>query len=81
VLVPFAALLAWAALRPHISRAVTWGFIGCNVLWAADSVLLLMSRWLQPTVLGEAFVLAQGAVVAALAWLQYTQMREAGRMA
>jgi hypothetical protein len=44
--------------------------VAVNAVWAADSLLLLLSGWVAPTALGVAFVLAQAAAVAVLAVLQ-----------
>jgi hypothetical protein len=46
-----------------------------NALWAAASVVLLLSGWVAPTALGYAFVIAQAAVVAVFGELQYTGLR------
>jgi hypothetical protein len=77
VLVPFAAVLAYLGMRPRISPRAAYALIGCNVLWAADSFLLLASGWLEPTALGIAFVAAQGAAVGLFAWLEYAGVRRA----
>jgi hypothetical protein len=44
-------------------------------LWALDSVLLLVSGWIEPTVLGEMFVLGQALIVAVLAELEFLGLR------
>jgi hypothetical protein len=49
--------------------------IGINALWVADSVLLLLGGWVNPTGLGYAFVLFQAAVVAGFADAQYLGLR------
>jgi hypothetical protein len=77
---PFAPLLAYLALRPRVSERVTYALIGVNVLWAADSFLLLASGWLDPTALGVAFVAAQAAAVAAFAYLECAMLRRATRL-
>ncbi len=78
VLVPFAGVLGYLATRPRVSERAMWAIIGCNVLWAADSMLLLASGWVQATALGAAFVVAQGLAVAAFAWLEYAGVRRMG---
>lgn len=77
VLVPFAAVLGWMGTRPRVSPGAAWAIIGCNVLWAADSGILLMSGWVDPTLLGTAFVLVQGAAVGAFAWMEHATLRHA----
>ena len=75
VLLPFAALVAYLSLRPNLPRVAVWGVILVNVLWAAESVLLLMSGWVTPNAAGYVFVLAQAAVVLMYAELQYMGVR------
>jgi hypothetical protein len=74
-LLPFAALVALAATRRRLPRWVVWAVIAYNALWALDSVLLLASGLARPTALGVAFVLAQAAVVAVFAELEYVGLR------
>jgi len=76
-LIPFAALVAWLALRETVSRAGVWAVIALNVLWVVDSVALLFTSWVEPAMLGYAFVLAQAAAVAVLAELEYVGLRRA----
>ena len=76
-LLPFAAIVAWLGLRETISRAAVWIVIGLNALWVIDSVALLFTSWVQPALLGYAFVLAQAAAVAVLAELEYVGLRRA----
>lgn len=45
VLVPFAAVLGWMGTRPRVAPGAAWAIIGCNVLWAADSGILLLGGW------------------------------------
>ena len=77
VLLPFAALLAWVARRPRIPAGLARTLVIVNVLWAIDSVVLPLTGWIDPTALGAAFVVAQGLVVAAFAWLEWTGLRRA----
>ena len=71
ILLPYAALVAWLALRrAEPPRWAAWSVVGVNAVWAADSLLLLLSGWVAPTALGLAFVLAQALVVAGFAVLQ-----------
>lgn len=76
-----AVCLAWAALTFWMSRRATlpawgvWAVIGLNLVWVADSVLLLVSGWVAPTALGVAFVLVQAAAVDALAVAQWIGLR------
>lgn len=75
ILPPFAALVAYVATRQQLSRTMVRVIIISNVLWTADSILLLLSGWVAPTALGTTFVLAQAVVVGVFAELEYFGMR------
>ena len=74
-LLPVAALLAFLATRERLSRPVVWAVIAANLVWAADSILLLFVGWIEPTALGVAFIVAQASVVAVFAELQWLGLR------
>ncbi len=75
VLLPYAAVVAMLARRGTLSRGAVWAVIGCNALWAIDCVALLFTGWIDPGVLGVAFILVQALVVAAFAELQVVGLR------
>lgn len=75
-LLPFAALVAYLATRENLSRKGVWAVIICNAVWVAESVLLLFSGWVEPTRLGQAFVIAQALVVALFAEVEYFGLRK-----
>lgn len=66
-LLPITIVIALVAWRPGAAgvRIVVLG----NALWVCASLAVLAAP-IEPTVLGTAFVLAQAAVVAVLAWLE-----------
>ena len=70
VLLPCAALLAFFAGRETLPRLAVYAVIGVNILWVADSILILVAGWFAPTGLGIAFVLAQAAAVAVITELE-----------
>ncbi|HUG13914.1 MAG TPA: hypothetical protein VMM78_02755 [Thermomicrobiales bacterium] len=74
-LLPWCALLIYAARRPVTPRRVVWSVVGVNLLWVAGSALLLVSGWVDPTGLGMAFVIAQAVAVLAFADLQLLGLR------
>lgn len=74
LLLPFAGIVAWLALRPTLPAGAAWAVIGINVLWTADSLILLATQWLATTPLGVAFIVGQAAIVAAFAFLQYRSL-------
>jgi hypothetical protein len=74
-LVPFVAFVAWVGTREDVARGVVWTIIAANALWVAASIGLLVSGWVAPTALGYAFVIAQAAVVALFAELQYAGLK------
>lgn len=74
-LVPFVALLATVSRREQASRLVLVDIVAINALWVAGSILLLVSGWVEPTMLGYAFVIAQAAAVGLFAELQFVGLR------
>lgn len=81
VLLPFAALVAVLATRAQPPRAGVWAVVIVNALWVGDSFLLLLSGWVTPGALGQAFVVAQAIAVALFAELEYFALRKAPRVA
>jgi hypothetical protein len=75
VLLPYVAFVAYLGLRAHAPRGAVWVVIAANAVWAAASLLLLVSGWVAPNALGYAFVIAQALVVAAFGELQYVALR------
>lgn len=81
VLLPYVAFVAFIATRASPAAGAVWTVIAMNAAWTAASLLLLVSGWVAPTVLGYVFVVAQAAVVAGLGELQYMGLRRPASMA
>ncbi len=75
-LLPFAALVAYVATRERPHRTAIWAVIAYNALWAIDSLVLLASGLVTPTLLGSAFVIAQAFAVGGFAILQYAGLKQ-----
>ena len=75
ILLVFAAFVASVARQDRPAKAAILAVIVVNVLWVAESVLLLVLGLVPATGLGIAFVLAQAAAVAVLAELQVVGLR------
>lgn len=75
VLLPYAAIVAFIGTRPTVMTAAVWMVIVANVLWSAESMILLMSGWVSPTGPGYAFVIFQATVVFGFAVLQFIGLR------
>jgi hypothetical protein len=71
----YAIVLAGMARRLAVPGWTVWTIIVGNALWAAACVLLAIAGWLQPNAYGTAFLLVQGALVAAFAELQWLALR------
>ena len=69
-LFPFAAFLLYLATRSNLSPSAVWTVIVLNVLWTADSFMLLLGGWVAPTTLGYAFVVFQACGVTIFAALE-----------
>jgi len=74
-LLPYAAFVAMLGRGERLSRGAVWAVIAGNVIWAVDCVALLFTGWIDPNVLGVAFILIQALVVAAFAELQVVGLR------
>ncbi|MBB4822153.1 hypothetical protein [Pseudomonas sp. TUM22785] len=70
-MLPWCAVLLWLARRETLDRRAVWAVIAVNAVWVVDSLLLLVSGWVQPTLLGQAFVIAQALAVVLFAELQF----------
>lgn len=77
VLLPYAAFVAWAGTRDRPPRWAVRAAVVINLLWAADSALLLAAGPVSPAGLGTAFVLAQAPVVLGFAVMQWSALRRA----
>jgi hypothetical protein len=75
VLLPYAALVGFVGTRERFPMPAVWAVIVCNAVWAAGSILLLVSGLVTPKLLGYAFVVAQAVAVALFAELQYVGLR------
>jgi hypothetical protein len=76
-LLAYAAIVALVASRDPIPRAFAWSFVAGNFAWAAACAALLAATPLSPSVLGEAWVIAQAITVVVLAELQWAGLRRA----
>lgn len=70
-LFPIAAFMAFVATRSALSTTGVWLVILGNVGWVLGSLWLAFGGAINPNGLGIAFILAQAAVVAVLAALEY----------
>lgn len=77
VLLPYAAFVFYLASQERVPRGTVWAVIGCNAVWAVDSVLLLATGWIAPSTLGYVFVVGQAVIVLAFCELQFTALRRA----
>lgn len=75
-LLPFAAFLVYLATRESLSPPAVWAVIVLNAFWTADSILLLLSGWIEPNGLGYAFVIFQAFGVAMFAALEFLGLRK-----
>lgn len=76
-LIAYAVLAAVVATREPIPRAWVWIFVAGNAAWAVGCVAMLVAGTFAPTLLGQAWIVAQAAVVVVLAELQWTGLRRA----
>jgi hypothetical protein len=74
-LIVYAALVGFLGSRDLMPKLAVWLVIGANALWAIDSIALLFTSWVQPNMLGQAFVVMQAVTVAVIAELQYIGLK------
>ena len=80
VLAPLGLLILWIATRRSFYAWLVYLVIGGNLLWTFDSILLLGAAP-EVTFLGATFVSGQAAIVAALAFFEWTGLRRARQAA
>jgi len=73
--IPFAALAAWLGTRPRVHRPLVFAVITLNGLCALDLVLLLLSGWVEPNLLGELVIAAHAVGIAVLAEAEFLGLR------
>lgn len=74
-LLAYAAVVAYVGTREAIPRGPVWLFVAGNFGWAAGCVALLAATPLQPTLVGQAWIIAQAVTVVVLAELQWAALR------
>lgn len=80
LLVPYVAFVAFVGTRETIARPAVQTIIAINIVWTVCSIGLLLTDYVAPTALGTAFVIAQAAVVAVFAELQFIGLRRTSLM-
>ena len=78
-LLAYAAFVWIVGTRRRINTTSAWVVISLNLVWAADSVVVVLVGPFPLTGLGVAFVLAQAAAVFLFADLQFLGLRRARR--
>jgi hypothetical protein len=80
IFVPFGAFAGWLGTRPRVNRPLVFVVIVLNALWAMDSVLLMLTGWVQTTTLGESFVIAQAIFTGVMAEVEFLGLRRSTRV-
>jgi hypothetical protein len=80
VMLVWAGVTGWLGTRARVPRGGAAAVIIVNVLWAIDSLALLLTGWVEPNGLGVAFVVVQALAVLGLAALQYVGLRLVGTL-
>ena len=78
MLLPYAAVIAWVGTRTAPPRWAVRAAVALNLVWTANSLLLLFWGPASLTAPGAAFVLAQALAVLGFAVAQWTASRRAG---
>ena len=80
-LVPFVTLLALIVRVGHAPSPLIAGIIVTNFAWVVGSLFVAFGPAFAPTLVGQAFVVAQAAIVAVFAELQIMGLRRASATA
>lgn len=80
-LIVYAALVGFLGSRERMPKLAVGLVIAANALWAIDSIALLFTGWIQPNLLGQAFIAAQAVAVAVIAELQYMGLKRSEALA
>jgi hypothetical protein len=75
IFIPFAAFAGWLGTRARVRRTLVFVVIVLNALWAVDSVLLLLTRWVETKPLGEWFVIGHALIIAVIAEMEFLGLR------
>lgn len=76
-LLSYTGVVLFVATRAGVRCRGVWAIVGLNLLWAASSLLLLVTGWVNPSALGVAFVAGQALIVAGFAEVQLIGLRRA----
>jgi hypothetical protein len=71
----YGLLIGSTAGRTRLPSALVWTLVIGNGLWVVASIALAFSNWIEPTRHGQALILAQAALVAVFAELEYLGLR------
>lgn len=80
VLIPLVTFLLWLSRRESMVRAAVYMVIGLNALWVVLSLLVLLSGWFTPNLLGYAFVIGQAVVVLVFIELEWIGLKRSQAM-
>ena len=78
-LVVFAVAVAAASAPERPSATAVRAIVAANLIWAADSVIVLIAGWLDPSTAGAVWIALQAIVVAGFAGLQAAALRNSLR--
>jgi hypothetical protein len=80
-MVAYVPMLVVLAASRTLWRPLALLVVAGNVLWALASIDLLVLGMVQPSMLGEVYVVVQAAATAGLAWLQYVGLKKSQAVA
>ncbi|WP_291859882.1 hypothetical protein [Bradyrhizobium sp.] len=75
-LIAYTALVGWLGTRPSMPKALVAIVIAGNAAWALGSIALMFSGWVNPNLLGYAFIALHAISTGVFAELQYIGLRK-----
>src|SRR6266705_2535436 len=71
----YAAVVAYLGMHVRVASPAVQAVVAVNALWAAASILVLLTGWIAPTPLGYAFVIGQALAAAVFGALEQMGLR------
>lgn len=79
VLLAFACVVWFVAVRPTIARPAVHVIVAINAVWALGSLVVAVAAWGSPTTAGTVWIVLQAIVVAGFVELQLVMLKKASR--
>lgn len=80
-LLPLGVLLVWLGNCERVHRLWVWAVLAINALWVVDSLVLLITGVVAPSLLGQVFIIGQAALVLLFLELEWLGLKRSEPLA